>query len=249
VLFIRSMLFNILMVVTVPFVLIPGLFTLPFSFKVRYRVYSSWSLGMMWLVEKLCGLGYEVQGAENIPAGACIIYSKHQSTWETIALQKIFPPQVWVLKRELLWVPFFGWALAMLGVVAINRSSGRKAVKQIAELGKQRLEQGKCVVIFPEGTRVAPGVEKRFGVGGAILAQHSQYPLVPVCHNAGEYWPRRGIIKKPGTIKVVIGKPIDPTGRKAEDMNAEIKQWMEAVYKEITTMEFDSESGAPAGVS
>ena len=225
------------MVVSVPIVMVPGIVTLPFSFKVRYRFYSSWSLAMVWLLEKICHLNYEVEGAENIPDGACIIYSKHQSTWETIALQKIFPPQVWVLKRELLWVPFFGWGLAMLGVVAIDRGSGRKAVRQIAKIGTQRLKQGKCVVIFPEGTRVAPGVIKRFGVGGAVLAEHSHFPLVPVCHNAGEYWPRRGTVKKPGTIKVVIGKPIQTEGRKAEQINDEAREWIESTYRKITTLD------------
>ena len=190
---------------------------------------------MIWLLGLVCNLKFEIKGQENIPQGAAIIFSKHQSAWETLALQQIFPPQVWVVKRELFWVPFFGWALMALGSVGINRKAGRVAIRQIVDQGIRRLKQGRWIVIFPEGTRVAPGVRKRYGIGGAVLAEESGYPVVPVAHNAGEYWPRRGLLKKPGTIKVVIGEPIETKGRSAEEINKLAEHWIESTVAQIST--------------
>ncbi len=164
----------------------------------------------MFLLKHLCGLDYRVEGREHLPGGAAIILSKHQSAWETIAFQEIFPPQTWVLKRELMWIPLFGWALALLRPIAIDRSAGRKAIEQVIEQGRERLQSGIWVVVFPEGTRVAPGTRKRYGMGGAVLAAETGYPVVPVAHNAGSFWPRRGFLKRPGTVRVVIGPVIDP---------------------------------------
>ena len=184
----------------------------------------------------LCGIRYQVKGRENIPEGAAIIFSKHQSTWETYALQLIFPAQTWVLKRELMWVPFFGWGLALLKSIAIDRSSGRKAIKQIIDQGQKRLDEGIWITFFPEGTRVAPGHHKRWGIGGAILAEHSGFPVVPVAHNAGEFWGRREFLKKPGTIQVIIGPPLDPTGLKASEINHQVEQWMITVMEDISSV-------------
>jgi 1-acyl-sn-glycerol-3-phosphate acyltransferase len=240
-LLIRSIIFTVLMVLLVPIFVIPGvLITLPLSFSGRYRFYNKWAYLIIWLLKVICNLRHEVEGLENIPSGSAIIYSKHQSMWETIALQTIFPPQLWVLKRELLWLPFFGWALALMGSIGIDRGSGRSAVQQIVKQGKQRLDQGRWIVIFPEGTRVAPGQKKRYGIGGAILAEESGYPLVPVAHNAGEFWPRRGLVKRPGVIKVVIGPVIKPNGKSASEMNKIAEQWIEGKVEEITTLKADS---------
>ena len=225
------------MMITVPIFSIAGTLLLyPFSFKVRYGFYRQWGVMVLWLLKVLCRLDFEVHGKNNIPNGASIIFCKHQSAWETIALQSIFPPQVWVLKHELIWVPFFGWSLAQLESVAIARGSGRKAVSQIVEQGTDRLKKGRCVVVFPEGTRIAPGLKKKYGIGGSILAERSGFPVVPVAHNAGEYWPRRGLIKKPGTIKVVIGKPIDSSKHSATQINELAKQWIDATVDEISTL-------------
>ena len=191
---------------------------------------------IIWILKVVCRIDYEVSGQENIPEQSAIIFSKHQSTWETVALQRLFPPQVWVIKKELLWVPFFGWALWMLESIAIDRSSGRKAINQIVEIGKQRLDKGRWIVIFPEGTRTAPGTRKRYGVGGSILAEKSGYPVVPVAHNAGEHWGRRSFLKKPGTIKVVIGPVIESKGKTAIEINQQAETWIESTMQTISTI-------------
>ncbi len=173
---------------------------------------------------------------ESIPRGAGIVFSKHQSTWETIALQQIFPQQIWVAKRELLWIPFFGWALALMKCIAIKRGSGQAAVRQLVSQGRQRLREGLWIVIFPEGTRIPAGQKGQYRIGGAILAEQSGYPIIPVAHNAGEYWPRRSFIKKPGIIQVRIGKPIRGEGKTAQAILNEAADWIEKQMLEITTL-------------
>jgi 1-acyl-sn-glycerol-3-phosphate acyltransferase len=232
----RSVLFTAIMIISVPFYAFVGILFLPLPFPQRYGYFRRWGVIMVWLLGVLCKLKYEVTGRENIPKGAGIIFSKHQSAWETFALQQFFPPQVWVLKRELFWVPVFGWVLFLLGSIGIDRKSGRKAVNQIVVQGIDRLQKGRWIVIFPEGTRVAPGKRKRYGIGGAVLAERSGYPVVPVAHNSGEYWPRRGLLKKPGTIKVVIGEPIDTKGLRAEEINKIAEEWIETTVAEISTL-------------
>jgi len=235
-LWLRSLLFTGFMIISVPFYALPGMLFLPLPFPLRYAYFRRWGSIMIWTLGVVCKLKYEVSGRENIPEGAGIIFSKHQSAWETLALQQMFPPQVWVLKRELFWVPVFGWVLLLLGSIGIDRKSGRKAVNQIVEQGIDRLKHGRWIVIFPEGTRVAPGQRKRYGIGGAVLAERSGYPVVPVAHNSGEYWPRRGLLKKPGTIKVVIGKPIVTKGRSAEEINRIAEEWIEKTVAEISAI-------------
>jgi 1-acyl-sn-glycerol-3-phosphate acyltransferase len=231
---IRSLLFTIIMISTVPVFVLPGLLLYPFPYKVRYGFLSSWAKTVVWWLRLICNLRHEIINPENIPQGPAIIFCKHQSAWETIALQAIFPPQVWVLKHELMKVPIFGWALQMLESIAIDRSSGRKAVEQIVEQGKQRLDTGKWIVIFPEGTRVAPGQRKKFGIGGAVLAERTGYPVVLVAHNAGDFWRRRSLIKRPGVIKVVIGPTIDPNGKTAAEIKDIAEQWINATVDEIS---------------
>ncbi len=182
---------------------------------------------MLYLTRVICGVHYRVLGIENIPKTPSIVLSKHQSAWETLAFQQIFPAQVWVLKKELLHIPFFGWGLAMTSPIAINRSSGRAALKQIVQQGKDRLKQGLWIVIFPEGTRIVPGKKGKYGIGGAWLATHTGVSVVPVAHNAGELWGKNSFIKRPGTITVSIGAPIDPAGMKASELNARVEEWIE----------------------
>lgn len=191
----------------------------------------------------ICGVRYRVIGAENIPRQPCVILSKHQSAWETLAWQTIFPPQVWVMKRELLWIPFFGWGLAMLSPIAINRGSGSKALRQMAEQGRERLNAGFCIVIFPEGTRVAPGQRAAYHPGGAWLTVKTGALALPVAHNAGECWRKNAFIKRPGLITVSIGKAVSPAGLSAAELNLRIEDWIESEMPKLS----HSTEGEPWG--
>jgi 1-acyl-sn-glycerol-3-phosphate acyltransferase len=193
---------------------------------------NTWSRISLWGLANICGLKYRLKGEENIPEGSCIIFAKHQSAWETLALISLIPgPKVWVLKRELLYVPFLGWVMRYFKPIAINRKSRRKATDQIIEQGIPQLQSGKKVFIFPEGTRVAPGTRKRYGIGGALLAEKSGYPVLPVAHNAGVFWRRRDIRKYPGTIDVRIGPLIETKGLRAADINLAAEEWIESTME------------------
>ena len=226
--FIRSVIFFLLQLFITPVFALIAILTFPFHPITRYRIISGWAFIMLWLLRVLCGIRMEVRGAENIPAQPSIMLCKHQSAWETIALQKVFPPQVWVLKRELLWLPFFGWGLAMTSPIAIKRSDGKGAVKQLLRQGKERLDMGFCVVIFPEGTRIAYGQRGKYKIGGALLSASTGVPVVPIAHNAGKLWGRNSFLKQPGVITMSIGKAIDPAGLKAEEINKRAEEWIEA---------------------
>ena len=205
-----------------------ALLTFPFSRLTRYRIITTWSRLITRAATVICGVRYRVIGADNIPRDPCVILSKHQSAWETLAWQTVFPPQVWVMKRELLWIPFFGWGLAMLSPIAINRGSGSKALRQLAEQGRERLAAGFNIVIFPEGTRVAPGERAAYHPGGAWLAVKTGALALPVAHNAGECWRKNAFIKRPGLITVSIGKPIATQGLSAAALNQRIEEWIES---------------------
>jgi 1-acyl-sn-glycerol-3-phosphate acyltransferase len=229
----RSTVYSLLQIIITPlyFLIILAAFPLP-PIK-RYRITSGWAHIMLFLLRLICGIRYQIIGAEHIPTAPSIILSKHQSAWETLAFQQIFPAQVWVLKKELLRVPFFGWGLALTSPIAIDRSSRKAALKQIVEQGKDRLRQGFWIVIFPEGTRIAPGKKGKYGIGGAWLATHTGVPVVPVAHNAGEFWGRNSFLKLPGTITVSIGEPIDPAGMEPGDLNSRVESWIEAETSRI----------------
>lgn len=246
-LYIRSVVFTIVMIVTVPLFVLPGLLLFPFPYRVKYGFYSLWAKFIVVWLRLICNLKFEVINRDNIPDGPAIIFCKHQSAWETIALQVIFPPQVWVLKQELIRVPIFGWALAMLESIAIDRGAGKKAVQQIVEQGKQRLQTGKWIVVFPEGTRVAPGQRKKFGIGGAVLAERSGYPVVLVAHNAGDFWRRRSLVKRPGTIRVVIGPCIDPAGKSAAEIKDIAEKWINETVESISESKFIGAAAEQAG--
>jgi 1-acyl-sn-glycerol-3-phosphate acyltransferase len=201
-------------------------FWLPY--RAQFAIARTWARILFWVLERLCGLTFTVEGREHIPPGNHIVMSNHTSAWETVAQFLIFPPQVWVLKRELLWIPFVGWGLKLLRPIAINRGEGHRAVNQVVEQGKARLKDGLWIIIFPEGTRVVAGDRRKFGVSGALLAIASGKSVVPLSHNAGTFWPRRGFLKKPGTIRVVIGEPIESIGKKPRELSEEVKQSIEA---------------------
>ena len=225
--FLRSLVFLIAQIVFTPPYAIVALATFPLPRLARYRVISGWARAMIWLAKKVLGIQYRVIGAENLPRTPAVILSKHQSAWETLAFQVIFPPQVWVLKRELLWIPFFGWGLALTSPIAIDRSSGSRALKRMVELGRKRLAQGFWITIFPEGTRVQPGKRGKYHLGGAFLAVNCGAPVVPVAHNAGFLWGRGAFLKRPGTVTVEIGAPIDSSAHTPESLNATVEEWIE----------------------
>ena len=182
----------------------------------------------------LCGLWWEVEGQENIPDVPSVIMIKHTTVFESYAQLTIFPPQAWVLKRELLWLPAFGWGLAAMKPIAIDRGAGVRAIQQVVEQGKDRLANGIWVTIFPEGTRMPLGQTRRYGISGALLAQEAQVPVVPVAHNAGDFWPRRGLKKEPGRIRFCIGPPINPGNKTPRDLNLEVQAWVEGKMQEIS---------------
>ncbi|MDB5808602.1 MAG: acyltransferase [Betaproteobacteria bacterium] len=223
------------LIITPPFAVI-ALLTFPFDAVTRYRIISIWTRLVLWAVEHICGIRYRVEGVENIPAQACVVLSKHQSAWETLAFQMIFPPQVYVIKRELLWIPFFGWGLAMVSPVAIDRKAGMRALKQMLAQGKERLQRGFWIIVFPEGTRVAPGASKTYQTGGAAIAVHAGAPVLPVAHNAGNFWRRHAFRKFPGTITVSIGKAIDTKGKKADGVTREVETWIEAEMRRLESV-------------
>jgi len=210
-------------------------FWLPY--RAQFAIARSWARILFWVLDRLCGLTFTVEGREHIPPGNHIVMSNHTSAWETVAPFLIFPPQVWVLKRELLWIPFVGWGLKLLRPIAINRGEGHRAVNQVIEQGQARLKDGLWIIIFPEGTRVVAGETRKFGVSGAMLAIASGKSVVPLSHNAGTFWPRRGFVKKPGTIRVVIGEPIESVGKNPRQLSEEVKQSVEAGLARIASSE------------
>jgi len=197
-------------------------------FRARFRMARGWGRVLLAVLRITCRLDYRIEGAGNIPAGNHIALIKHSSAWETFAQVMMVPPHVWVLKRELTWVPFLGWALRLMRCIAIDRSAGKSAVQSVLEQGRQRLAEGEWIVIFPEGTRMPPGETRRYGVSGALLAAQNERLIIPVAHDAGYFWPRRGLYKKPGTIRVVIGPPIATAGREPREVNEEAQAWIEA---------------------
>ena len=200
-------------------------------FPRRFALARVWAMVLLRVLKWTCGLDYVVEGRENLPPGNHVALWKHSSSWETIAMVVIFPRQVWVLKRELCWIPIVGWGIRLLHAIAIDRKSGRSAVSQVIEQGKQRLAEGDWVIIFPEGTRMPVGQTRKYGVSGALLAQEADRLLIPVAHDAGRYWPRRGLLKRRGTIRVWIGPPIRPAGRDVRDVNEEVQRWIESKLK------------------
>ncbi|HEY4999361.1 MAG TPA: lysophospholipid acyltransferase family protein, partial [Usitatibacter sp.] len=230
----RSILFHIgALAITVPFGFLVPLGRLfgrepPFTLA---RMYTQ--LMLKW-VEASCGITYEVTGWEHVPTFPVVIMAKHQSAWETIFIDSAFPSQCWIVKKELLWLPFVGWGLMAIRAIAIDRSTGSSAREQIVAQGAERLKEGHWVTIFPEGTRIAPGKSGRYGVGGSLLAARTGTPILPIAHNAGEYWPRYAFRKRPGTVKVVIGPLIETAGRDVVSVHNDVQNWIEGQMRRIS---------------
>ena len=211
----------------------------PFSFRLSAWFARTYTRVMLVWARLSCGIGYQVSGWENVPDFPVIVMAKHQSAWETLFMQARFPPQCWIVKRELLWLPFVGWSLMAIRCIAIDRTSGKNAREQIIEQGTRRLKEGMWVSIFPEGTRIAPGQRGRYGIGGALLAARTGAPILPIAHDAGEYWPKYAFRKRPGTIRVVIGPLIATEGRDAVSINNDIERWIEAQMRVISPHRYD----------
>ena len=204
------------------------------NFRLGAATASFYAKVILKWAEIACGIRYEVTGWENVPDRPVVFMAKHQSAWETIFMEAKFPPQCWIVKKELLWLPFVGWSLLAIRSIAIDRSSGHAARDQIHEQGAMRLKQGMWVSIFPEGTRIAPGKRGRYGIGGAYLAARTGTPILPIAHNAGEVWGRYAFRKRAGLVTVVIGPLIQTQGRAAADVNAEVEEWIEGRMREIS---------------
>ena len=232
----RSLIYFVVMVISV---IVFGLLIAIFGRFVRGDfsdvVATKWGQFNLWMQRVICGLRYEIKGLEHLPdSDPIIIMSKHQSAWETISLRGIFrPQQSWVLKKELLLLPVFGWALGFTKSIPIDRKAGRRAIMEVVKQGIARLNEGRYVIIFPEGTRTDPGQRRKYGLGGGVLAERSGVPVIPVAHNAGVFWRRRGVKKFPGTIQVIIGAAIPSSGKKASEIMAEVENWIEARQEEL----------------
>ena len=229
----RSLLFYMGLISSTMFIAPFCLLIFPLPFAKRYYFVTRWTAFNLWWLKITCNLNHSIDGLENIPANASIIMSKHQSAWETLAIQLIFPAQVWILKRELLWIPVYGWGLASMQPISIDRGSAVTAFRQIVKQGCKRLAEGYWVVIFPEGTRVAPGQTKKYLPGGGMLAEKSGVSIIPIAHNAGYFWPRNSISKKSGTIQMVIGPAIEPKGKTATEITEEVAQWIEGTVNKL----------------
>lgn len=234
-LFARSLLFAVLIVIATVIWAISCFAFLLLPYRQRYWMIIRWNVFICYAAKYVCGIHWHVKGFDNLPDAPVILLSKHQSAWETIFYCWLMPrPLIFVFKKSLLLIPFFGWGLAMLRMIAIDRSRGREAMTQVIETGKQRLNDGQWVIMFPEGTRTPVGSQGKYKNGGAILAIGTDTPVVPIAVNSGDCWPRNAFIKKPGTIVVSIGTPISPQGLSANELMEKVEHWIESEMRVIT---------------
>jgi 1-acyl-sn-glycerol-3-phosphate acyltransferase len=243
----RSILFVVVQLVTV----IPWAFVCiacaPLPLSVRYRVTVQWPRAMVAVGRWLCGMRWEVIGRENLPDGPAIVLSKHQSTWETFFLVSDLPRELcFVFKRELLYVPFFGWGIGLLKMIHIDRKRGRTAFESVVSQGTEQLANGRWVIMFPEGTRTPAGSQGQYKTGGARLAIRTGAPVIPIAVNSGRLWPKKKLIKKPGLITVSIGKPIPSAGKTAEKLTSEVEQWIETEMRRISPADYGNLRASPA---
>ncbi|MFC5472624.1 lysophospholipid acyltransferase family protein [Paraherbaspirillum soli] len=234
-LFLRSLLFFLLMtVLTVVWSMACILFA-PLPYAKRYYWTSRWNVIVIWMAKVICGIDYQVRGAENFPDAPAIVLCKHQSAWETIFLLPMTPrPLVFVFKKSLTYIPFFGWGIALLRMIPINRSKGRDAFAQVVVQGRKRLADGQWVIMFPEGTRIPVGQTGKYKLGGTRLAVETNTPVIPIAVNAGECWPKNSFIKKPGLVTVSIGKPIAPDGLTSVELMGLVENWIESEMRVLS---------------
>ncbi|WP_431478284.1 lysophospholipid acyltransferase family protein [Massilia eburnea] len=235
VLFLRSALFMVLMAIAT--VIWSGVCMLaaPLPYNKRYFITSRWNVFIVWCAKWICGINYRFKGYENFPDAPAIILSKHQSAWETIFLLANLPrPLVFVFKKEILYIPFFGWGIALLRMIPIDRKQGKNAFKSVVAHGKRRLKDGQWIIMFPEGTRIPVGQQGKYKSGGTRLAVETGAVVVPIAMNSGECWPKNSFIKKPGTITVSVGKPISSEGKTPDELMEQVEQWIESEMRVIS---------------
>jgi 1-acyl-sn-glycerol-3-phosphate acyltransferase len=233
---IRSSLFLLVMTFSTLVWVIPSLLARLLPYKICFSIVSGWCLFNTLAAKYICGIDYKVEGLDNIPDQPCIIMSNHQSTWETLAYPSIFPTLAWVIKKELLYVPLFGWGIASTQPIALDRKQGKKALKQLIRDGREKLSLGRFILIFPEGTRIPYGESRRLKAGGFVLAKQTRADILPVAHDAGRLWPRQGFLKQPGTIHVKIGKPYSTEGLSTDEICEKYATWLEETKKEIANL-------------
>lgn len=230
----RSTLYLLFLILTVIPYSFACLLWAPLPLRWRYRLTVGWPRLAVWGGKVIAGMRWQVKGRENLPDAPVVVLSKHQSAWETLYLPAYLPREAcFVYKRELHRIPFFGWGLALLRMIPIDRSKGRDAFDQVVRLGQQRLDEGRWPLLFPEGTRIAPGKSGRYKMGGALLATRTGVPIVPIAHNAGECWPKNSFLKRPGLITVSIGPPIETAGLSAEEVNRKVQDWIENEMRQL----------------
>jgi 1-acyl-sn-glycerol-3-phosphate acyltransferase len=240
--YIRSIIFSIFLVaLTIPYALFSFL-TFPFKREIRYTLIVSWTKWVILAAKTICGIRYRIEGWDNIPHSGVIFLAKHQSRWETLALPALIPLLSFVYKRELHYIPFFGWGIALCGMIPINRGSARQALAQVVRDGGARIKEGWNVVMFPEGTRTAPGQSLRYKVGGAHLAVSTKTPVVPIAHNAGDCWPKGTFVKRPGLITLIFGPPIAPDNMTPDQLNEKVAAWIETEMQRRFPHQYESGS-------
>ena len=238
-LFLRSLIFTVLVALLTIVWAFVCMLVAPLPYNQRYWVTARWNVTVVWLGKVICGLRYQVIGVENLPDEPVVLLSKHQSAWETIFYLMYMPrPLVFVFKKELHYIPFFGWGLALLRMIPIDRSKGRDAFAQVVEQGRMRLANGQWIIMFPEGTRIPVGEKGSFKGGGARLAIETNTTVVPLAMNSGNCWPKNSFIKQPGMITVSIGKPISPAGKTAAELMLEVETWIEAEMRVISPQSY-----------
>jgi 1-acyl-sn-glycerol-3-phosphate acyltransferase len=233
--FIRSLIFALVMIVaTVIWAPICFLFA-PLPYNQRYWATARWNVFIIWAAKVICGIRYQTRGYENFPDGPVIVLSKHQSAWETIFLLMSTPrPLVFVFKKSITYIPFFGWAISLMKMIPIDRSKGKDAFAQVVSIGRERLANGQWVIMFPEGTRIPVGQKGNYKGGGTRLAIETRTPVIPIALNSGECWPKNSFIKRPGVITVSVGKPIAPENMNASELMTKVEEWIEAEMRVIS---------------
>mgnify|MGYP000386124843 FL=1 len=234
-LFLRSLLFTVVLVLATVIWVWVCMLAAPLPYNKRFWVTSRWNVFVIWCAKVICGISYHFKGYDNLPDAPAIVLSKHQSAWETIfLLPSLTRPLVYVFKKEILYIPFFGWGMALLRMIPIDRSQGKYAFKHVVTQGKRRLLDGQWIIMFPEGTRIPVGQKGKYKSGGTRLAIETSTVVVPIAHNSGECWPKNSFLKRPGIITVSIGKPISPDGHTADSMMEEVENWIESEMRVIS---------------